>query len=226
LRTFAVLPKGKADSRTRTRIPLLGGAALGGGASRVASQKFLSLGGAALGGGASRVASQKFLPLGGAALGGGASRVASQKFLSLGGAALGGGASRVASQEIPLPRRGGERSETEWLGILGISDHPAPKGHPSKGGEFSPDRYAMCRLLRGRLRLALALPTPTALRSIPPGLDWPKLGGSQGRCPDRPAQTCPGSRSDSAGRCCSSCHRSRPGPSRCCPGCTGRSLAT
>ncbi|MBQ4143307.1 MAG: hypothetical protein IJD43_07535, partial [Thermoguttaceae bacterium] len=52
-----------------------------------------------------------------------AARLASllKKFPSSGGAALGGGASRVASQEIPLPRRGGERSETEWLGILGVS---------------------------------------------------------------------------------------------------------
>ena len=63
---------------------------------------------------------------------------------------LGDDASRVASQEIPLPRRGGERSETGWFGILGRSNHPAPAGHPSKGGEFSPDRCALCRLPRGR----------------------------------------------------------------------------
>ena len=47
------------------------------------------------------------------------------------------------------------------------------------GGEAASLR-AVRRLLRGRLRLALALLTPTALRSIPPGLDWPKLCGSQG----------------------------------------------
>ena len=67
------------------------------------------------------------------------------------------------------------------------------------GGEAASLR-AVRRLLRGRLRLALALLTPTALRSIPPGLDWPKLGGSQGCRPECPAYSSPGSRSDSTGR--------------------------
>ena len=176
-----------------------------------------------LGGGASRIAfgrrcvSRRFWETARLAslLGDGASRVAfgrrrvSRRFCEAAHLAslLGGGASRVASQEIPLPRRGGERSETEWLGILGVSDHPAPKGHPSKGGEFSPDRYAKCRLLRGRLRLALALPTPTALRSIPPELDWPKLGGSQGGRTESPANSRSGTRSDRAGRRGTSCPR-------------------
>jgi len=106
--------------------------------TRLASlfKKFLSFGGAALGGDASRVAFQE-IPLprrGGSGRGRvsrrfsrnsspsegrlcEAARLASlfKKFLSFGGAALGGGASRVAFQEIPLLRRGGERSETGWF---------------------------------------------------------------------------------------------------------------
>jgi len=98
-------------------------------AARLASlfKKFLSFGGAALGGGASRVASQEILlprrggfgrrrvsrrfsrnssPSEGQLWE--AARLASllKKFPTHGGAALGGGAARVASQEILLPRRG------------------------------------------------------------------------------------------------------------------------
>jgi len=65
--------------------------------------------------------------------------------------------------------------------------------------------YGVC--CAGGYRLALALLTPTALRSIPPELDWPKLGGSQGCCPEGPAYPCPGARSDSTGRSRTSCPR-------------------
>ena len=127
-------------------------------AARLASllKKFLSFGGAALGGGASRVAFQEIpLPQRG---GSGrrrvsrrfsrnsspsegrlweAARLASllKKFLSFGGAALGGGASRVAFQEIPLLRRDGS-------GRRRVSRRFSRNSSPSEGQLWEAARLA------------------------------------------------------------------------------------